>query len=117
MTTLTTDLDRNLDLFVQETSETKLVWGLCSPEEEWLIIDSIQYENAEVMPFWSSEKMALEHCVEEWSDFSPQSIPLDMFLQDWMVTFTEDETLVGLNWNLNLEGEELEPEMISRLFV
>ena len=42
MTTLTSDLDKNLDLFVKETLEKKLVWGLCSPEEEWLIIDSIQ---------------------------------------------------------------------------
>ena len=117
MTLLTSDLDKNLDLFVQESSENKLVWGLCSSEGEWLIIDSVQYEHAEVMPFWSNNKMAQEHCVEEWSDFYPKSIPLDSFIQDWMLTFSEDETLVGLNWNLNLEGEELEPEMISRLFV
>lgn len=56
MSKLTADTQANLELFVSETQETKLVWGLRN-EEGWLACDSSEFENSEVMPFWSSKKM------------------------------------------------------------
>lgn len=56
MSKLTSDIQANLDLFVAETKENQLVWGLRN-EEGWLSCDSTEFENSEVMPFWSRKKM------------------------------------------------------------
>ncbi|WP_434361193.1 DUF2750 domain-containing protein [Parasalinivibrio latis] len=106
----------NIDKFVAESRETGLVWGLCQDEIDWLSMDSSEFEGAEVMPFWSNEADARQHCEEEWSDFEPVSIPFDMFINEWLMTLAEDGVLVGLNWNAELEGEELEPETVAKLF-
>ncbi|CAH0533825.1 hypothetical protein VST7929_01700 [Vibrio stylophorae] len=105
-----------LENFVAQTRQTNLVWGLCLDEVEWLSVDSSEFENSEVMPFWSSEEAARAHCVEEWAEFEVTSIDLDLFTNEWMTTLSEDGVLVGLNWNDALEGAELEPEMVTKLF-
>lgn len=35
-------------------------------------------------------------------------ILLDVFVEDWLIIFDEDGVLVGMNWNVNFEGKELE---------
>lgn len=116
MSKLTADTQANLDLFVSESKETKLVWGLRN-EEGWLACDSTEFENSEVMPFWSSKEDAQTHNVEEWADFEVLEIPLDIFVEDWLLTLAEDGVLVGVNWNASLEGKELEPSEIGRAHV
>lgn len=56
MSNLTSDIQANLELFVADTKQTNLVWGLRN-EEGWLSCDSTEFENSEVMPFWSAKKM------------------------------------------------------------
>jgi hypothetical protein len=115
MTKLSADIQANLDLFIQETKQTKLVWGLRNAEEDWLACDSSQFENSEVMPFWSNQRDAAVHNVEEWAEFSVCEIPLDVFVEDWLVTLAEDGVLIGANWTEALEGDELEPaDLVKR---
>ncbi|MDA9556069.1 DUF2750 domain-containing protein [Vibrio sp.] len=116
MSKLTSDIQANLDLFVQETQETKLVWSLRN-EDGWLACDSTEFENSEVMPFWSSKEDAQSHNVEEWSDFEVLEIPLDIFVEDWLVTLDEDGVLIGTNWNSQLEGKEMEPKDLAKLYL
>ncbi|WP_117235425.1 DUF2750 domain-containing protein [Vibrio maerlii] len=116
MSQLTADIQKNLELFVQQTQETKLVWGLRN-EDGWLACDSTEFENSEVMPFWSSEEDAKLHNVEEWADFEVLEIPLDIFTEDWLLTLAEDGVLVGVNWNDQLEGKELEPSDLAKLYL
>ncbi|MEZ8290479.1 DUF2750 domain-containing protein [Vibrio sp. 10N.237.312.B06] len=116
MSKLTADTQANLELFVSETQETKLVWGLRN-EEGWLACDSSEFENSEVMPFWSSKEDAQTHNVEEWADFEVLEIPLDIFVEDWLLTLAEDVVLVGTNWNATLEGKELEPSDLAKLYI
>ncbi|MDH6018779.1 DUF2750 domain-containing protein [Vibrio splendidus] len=116
MSKLTADTQANLELFVSETQETKLVWGLRN-EEGWLACDSSEFESSEVMPFWSSKEDAQTHNVEEWAGFEVLEIPLDIFVEDWLLTLAEDGVLVGINWNATLEGKELEPSDLAKLYI
>lgn len=50
MSKLTADIQANLDLFIKESQENKLVWGLRN-EEGWLSCESTEFEDSEVMPF------------------------------------------------------------------
>ncbi|KMV29253.1 DUF2750 domain-containing protein [Photobacterium swingsii] len=117
MTKLTSDIQANQDLFVTESQDTRFVWGLCNEEGDWLAVDSSEFENSEVMPFWSNKEDAQTHCVDEWAEFSVAELPLDIFVEDWMITLAEDGVLVGLNWNDQLEGGELEPSDVAKLYI
>lgn len=117
MSSLTENIDANLDLFIKETTETKVVWGLMNEEDGWLSCDSTEFAESEVMPFWSSEQEAKLHNVEEWADFLVTEIPLDVFVEEWLKTLSEDGVLLGLNWNKHLEGRELEPIEVAKLYL
>jgi len=116
MSKLTADIDANLALFIEETQENQLVWGLRN-EEGWLSCESTEFAESEVMPFWSSKEDAQIHNVEEWADFEVVEIPFDVFVEDWLITLDEDGVLVGLNWNAGLEGKELEPSQLAKLYL
>lgn len=116
MSKLTTDIQANLELFIKESQENNLVWGLLN-EEGWLSCESTEFEESEVMPFWSSKEDAQFHNVEEWADFEVLEIPLDIFVEDWLITLDEDGVLVGINWNANLDGKELEPSELAKLYL
>ncbi len=116
MSTLTDDIQANADLFILETQTTHQVWGLKN-DEGWLSCDSVEFEESEVMPFWSSRDEATKHNVDEWADFIVTEIPLDVFTQEWLVTLDEDGVLIGLNWNENLDGKEMEPKDVAKLYL
>lgn len=62
MSKLTSDIQANLMLFIEETKRTNVVWGLKNEEDGWLACDSTEFESSEVMPFWSAKEDA-ESCV------------------------------------------------------
>ncbi|MEC6798163.1 MULTISPECIES: DUF2750 domain-containing protein [Photobacterium] len=117
MTKLTADIQANKALFVTETQATRVVWSLRNEEGDWLSVASSEFEDSEVMPFWSNEADAKVQCADEWAEFQPSELPLDIFLEDWMITLVEDGVLVGLNWNESLEGIELEPSEVAKLYL
>ncbi|PJC87924.1 DUF2750 domain-containing protein [Vibrio sp. HA2012] len=117
MSNLTSDAQANLELFVTETKKNQLVWGLRNEEDGWLACDSAEFEETEVMPFWSSREDAEVHNVEEWEDFDVVEIPLDIFVEDWMITLNEDGVLIGTNWNADLEGKEVEPSELAKMYL
>ncbi|MFD2176894.1 DUF2750 domain-containing protein [Veronia pacifica] len=116
MTKLTTDTQANLLMFIEETKNSQVVWGLQN-EDGWLACDSTEFEESEVMPFWSSKEDAQHHNVEEWADFVVTEIPLDVFVEDWLLTLDEDGVLVGTNWNQSLEGKEIEPSALAKMYL
>ncbi|CAH0539732.1 DUF2750 domain-containing protein [Vibrio marisflavi] len=115
MSKLTDDIQANLELFVADTKSSQLVWGLKN-EDGWLSCESTEFENSEVMPFWSSKEDASMHAVEEWDEFEVLEIPLDIFVEDWLLTLAEDGVLIGTNWNAQLDGKEVEPEELAKLY-
>ena len=98
----------NLDRFIVEAIEFGCVWGLQGPEG-WALCGSEKYETTDVMPFWSQEDFARVHCQEDWKDYEPVAIELEEFLEDWLTGMHEDVILVGINWDQELEGIEMEP--------
>jgi hypothetical protein len=108
MTQLNDDPQDNHDLFIRRVKETGAVWGL-KADDDWAVCESNEYEDQVVFPFWSDEADARIHCVDEWADYAPVSIPVDEFAQDWLVGMEEDDVLVGTNWDADLSGAEVEP--------
>ncbi len=105
---LSDDPAENLDRFIVEAMELGCVWGLEGPDG-WALSASEAHDDVDVMPFWSQEGFARSHCQDDWKDYKPVAIELVEFLEDWLPGMHEDVLLVGINWNEELEGEELEP--------
>lgn len=116
MSNLTSDSQKNLELFVADTKKNQLVWGLRN-EDGWLSCDSTEFENSEVMPFWSAKEDAQVHSIEEWAGFQATEIPLDIFVEDWLLTLSEDGVLVGSNWDAQLQGKEIEPAELAKMYL
>ncbi len=102
------NLDENYARFLAEAENTGCIWGLEGPEG-WALCQSNVNENLEVMPLWSQPEFAQIHCVDEWQDYKVVPIALEEFLEDWLVGMHEDVILVGVNWNADMEGDEVEP--------
>lgn len=81
---------------------------------------STEYEDTDVIPFWSDAAYARGATLKGWKEYAPVEIPLSKFLEDWLVGLHNDNHLVGTNWDSNLLGKESEPleivlEIISEL--
>ncbi|WP_210395683.1 DUF2750 domain-containing protein [Motiliproteus sediminis] len=113
MSHLTDDPQANYRLFIDEIKASGLVWGI-STSEGWVVCDSEEYEETDVIPFWSSEADARAHCSGEWAEFEPQSITLDVFADRWLTGMVKDDVLAGPNWNEELAGLEVEPADLAK---
>lgn len=105
---LTINSQRRYENFIKRTSESNTVWGLKN-EDRWCVCESNDYEDTEVMLFWSDEAYAKQCAIEEWSDYKPEPIPLEEFMNNWLYGMNQDNLLVGVNWNAKLIGLEVEP--------
>ena len=107
-TQLSTDFDFNYEAFVAQAIGTGCVWALQTPEG-WALCPSVLYQERDVMPFWSQPEYAQIHCRDEWRDYQPVAIAVEELLDDWCPGLHDDLLLMGLNWNDELEGHEIEP--------
>src|SRR5207247_10751817 len=98
------------DRFVQRVVASREVWGLKSAEG-WACTASTAggSEDRSVMPFWSDRAYAKQCAKEDWSDYEPTPIPLDLFLQRWLPGMESDDCILGRNWNAHLCAYELGP--------
>ncbi len=110
MTTL--EEQQALSTFVSELSSSSEVWGLMG-EDGWAICPSIEFEETEVLPFFSSKEAAALLCSGEWEIYHPEAIPLESFLNEWLPGMHEDNAMAGLDWNEDLEGAEVEPSALA----
>jgi len=108
-----TPAEENHDRFVRDVRDRGFVWGLKS-DQGWAVCESNEYENTDVYPFWSDEAAARIHCRDDWADFTPASLPLDLFIDTWLAGMSEDGVLVGTNWDEDLSGLELEPDDLAQ---
>lgn len=95
--------------FIESVSVSGVVWGLKEADESFFVCESNEYEDTYVMAFWSERAYAKRCAVGEISHFEPSSIPLDIFMNNFLLGLDEDGLLVGLNWNSKLIGIEVEP--------
>lgn len=108
-----TDDDSNIETFVEQALQQGQVWGLYG-EDGWALCDSIEYEDTDVFPFWSSEQAAKAMCTDEWSVYKPRAISLEDFLSEWLPGMHEDNAMVGTDWDAELTGGEVEPAELAK---
>jgi len=108
---MSNDFKLNYQRFIDEANELDIVWNLQS-DDGFAICESSEFDDKQVMPFWSLEKDAKAACVEDWVDYKPPPIRFDDFIDTWLHGMDEDEIYVGVNWNSDLEGAEIEPVML-----
>jgi hypothetical protein len=103
------------DRFVQRVVASREVWGLKN-DDGWACTASTadSNEDREVMPFWSDRAYAKQCAKDDWSDYEPTSIPLVLFVGEWLPGMAADRCLVGTNWNAQLCGYEIEPLALSK---
>jgi hypothetical protein len=112
MNDVTTQAEENHQRFVHDVRDSGLVWGLKS-DQGWAVCESNEYEDTDVYPFWSSEAEARLHCQDDWADFVPERLALDLFVDTWLAGMSEDGVLVGTNWDEELSGLEVEPDDLA----
>ena len=61
------------------------------------------------MPLWSQPEFAKVHCGDEWKGYKVVPIALEELLDEWLPGMHEDVLLVGVNFNKELEGLDIEP--------
>lgn len=93
------DNNQTLATFLAEVKPAQLLWALQDKKsEDWVVLDSLNYEETEVMPLWSSEDLAAQHCTEEWQDYTPAAITLADWFEFWVDDLIEDGVIIGINW-------------------
>ena len=94
-------MDNKLQLstFLNDIKPTQTLWALQDKKsEDWVVLDSLQFEETEVMPLWSNQTLAQTHCVEEWKDYVATAITLADWFEYWVDDLLADNVVIGLNW-------------------
>ncbi|GAA5524238.1 hypothetical protein Maes01_00792 [Microbulbifer aestuariivivens] len=105
---LSDDFEENCARFLPESADQGCVWAL-EGEEGFALCESEKYPDTEVMPFWSQREFAEQQVEGEWQGYQVVAVDLEEFMDDWLTGMHDDVILVGINWNAELEGVEMEP--------
>lgn len=101
------------DAFVTEIVESGKVWMLDDGEGVAVSTSNEFFdENGDetgVALFWSKEAEAKKVAIEDWSAYKAVAIDLDVFLEFSVITISNEDMLMGINWNPNMSGRELHP--------
>ena len=111
------DSDNKYNDFVELVNEEEQVWALQNQEGEWVVCDSSEYEDADVMPIWGNADNAKSFCIDEWQDYQVASITLEDFLEEWISDLNTDGVLIGLDWQLDAQSVEMDPITVAKLIV
>lgn len=96
-------MNKILTAFLAQAKTSQTFWALQDKEsEDWVILDSVNFEDTEVMPLWSDKALAQSHCIEEWREYSPAEISVADWLEFWIEDLKEDNIVIGIDW----QGEE-----------
>jgi hypothetical protein len=93
------ETNATLNTFIADVKPNQLFWALQDKEsEDWVVLDSVNFENSETMPLWSSAELAQQHCCDEWQGYVPAEITLADWLEFWLEDLSEDGVMLGINW-------------------
>jgi len=107
--------------FVKKVCETGIVYGLKNAEG-FATSESNDFEDEdgalELICFWSEKGLAQFCAKEEWWEYEPTEISLENFIENWCIGMYNDGLIVGVNFDQNLFGFEIEPlNMVKALLV
>ena len=105
--------------FIKKVCETGIVYGLKNTEG-FATSASNDFEDEEgalgLICFWSEIALAKFCAKDEWLEYIPTEISLESFIENWCIGMSNDGLIVGINFDQNLFGFEIEPlELIKAL--
>lgn len=103
--------------FIKTVNADEIIWALQNEQGEWVVCDSGEFEDADVIPVWTAEDAAQAFCVDEWAGYKPASIALEDFLEDWIEDLNDDGVLVGVDWKLDQETIEIDAIKLATFIV
>ena len=113
-----TEITPTLTTFVASIEESQKLWALQDETGEgWVVCDSPNFEDTDTMPIWSSEKLAKQHCIDEWEDYKPAAITVTEYLEFWVSDLNDDDVMVGMDWMHNNYHAEIDPIELAKHFV
>jgi hypothetical protein len=99
--------------FIEEVCKTGKIWAL-ENEEGFATSGSNEFEDEDGEPiemicFWSNQALAKSCALEDWSSYTPVEMPLGSFIENWCIGMSNDDLLIGANFDQNMVGSELDP--------
>jgi hypothetical protein len=108
MNTVKRDNPKDVRTFIELVRASGIMWGLMD-SDGWVLSESAEFEDTQVLPLWSDEADAKRHAKDEWAHCQATAIELGDFLDSWYAELQSQDLLVGVDWDANLAGEEMEP--------
>jgi len=106
-----------LTTFLADVKNTQSFWALQEKSgEDWVVLDSINFENTDVMPLWSTQELAQQHCSDEWQEYVPTQISLSDWLEFWLEDLSEDGIIIGINWQEEVAASDGDSDIQNEYF-
>lgn len=105
---------KNSEKFVEDVCENLTLFGLFDENEGWANCHAHDNADAEaVYLFWSDEKAAKKLQNAEWKKYKVTPIELGVFLDSWLDGMQSQKVFVGVNWDEELYGLEIEAVVLK----
>lgn len=105
---------KNAEKFVEDVCESLTLYGLFDEKEGWANCHAHDNTDAEaVYLFWSDKKIAKNLQSAEWANYKVTAIELSVFLDSWLDGMQAQQVFVGVNWNEELYGLEIEAMVLK----
>ena len=106
--------DEEYNRFIRSIIGSQTLYTLVSDEGDIAECPSTEYEEDDGEPVpvfcvWHDRAQAEACKVEEWADYQLEALPLDFFLHEWLVSMDQDAVLLGVDFDFELYGLEIEP--------
>ena len=106
--------DEEYNRFIRSIIGSQMLYTLVSDEGDIAECPSTEYEEDDGEPVpvfcvWHDRAQAEACKVEEWADYQLEALPLNFFLHEWLVSMDQDAVLLGVDFDSELYGLEIEP--------
>ena len=102
------EIQKEYEAFLQDVLNNEKVW-LLQNAEGMACQDSIEYEGAMCVLFWSDCTLAEAEREEDFNGLQTESLELFEFMFQWLPNMAEEGVICGLNWFSGDGGLEVEP--------
>lgn len=113
-----TQVTTALKNFVDISKASQQIWALRCPEsKDWVVCDSIEFSDTDVLPLWSDKDQAQAYCTDEWQGYEVCMISVDDYLEHWVTDLNYDGVLIGVNWLVEDSfSAEVDPIDVAKAF-
>lgn len=106
--------DPSYQHFIDSLLAQQTVYTLISNEDDWAECPSSEYEDQQGEPIsvyciWATANNAQTCQTEEWADYQIEALSLADFMQDCLINMAQDDVLIGVDFDAQLYGLEIEP--------